>query len=90
MKIYTLIHDENGNETEIELNDIAIFAQNDEIQMLIDYLNYVKEDNTVQETQNHLPITHNHLSMWKDGEYGKNNPDIQIWTAFDERKWRWR
>ncbi len=86
MKIYTYIHDENGNETEIELNDIAIFAQNDEIQMLIDYLNYVKEDNTVQENQYHLPITHNHLSMWKDNKCGKNNPDIQIWTVFDERK----
>ncbi len=81
MKAFTRLTDENGNETEIELEDVAIFANSEEIQQLIDFLKYVKEDHIIQHKENHIPVTHSHFSMWK----GENNskPDLQIWSVFE-------
>ncbi len=82
MKAFTRLTDENGNETEIELEDLAIFANVEEIQELIDFLKYVKEDHIIQHKENHIPVTHSHFSMWKGGNNSK--PDLQIWSVFED------
>ena len=48
MKVYTRIQDYKGNEQEQELDEVAIFANCEEIQELIEFLTYVKEDHLVQ------------------------------------------
>jgi len=82
MKAFTRLTDENGNETELELEDVAIFADIEEIQQLIDFLKYVKDDHIMQRDKFHLPVTHSHFSMWT----GENNskPDLQIWSVFED------
>ena len=82
MKVLTRLTDENGNETELELEDVAIFANAEEIQELMDFLKYVKEDHFIQHKENHIPVTHSHFSMWK----GKNaiKPDLQIWSVDED------
>ncbi len=84
MKAFTRLTDENGNETEIELEDVAIFANSEEIQELIDFLKYVKDDHIMQRDKHHLSATHSHFSMWK-GE-NNNKPDLQIWSVFEDEK----
>ena len=48
MKVYTRIQDHKGNDQELELDEVAIFANCEEIQELIEFLTYVKEDHLVQ------------------------------------------
>ena len=79
MKIYTRIQDHKGNEQEQELDEIAIFANCEEIQELIEFLTYVKEDHLVQHKYNRIAVTHNHFYMWKGEREGK--PDLQIWST---------
>ncbi len=81
MEAFTRLTDEAGNETEIELGELAIFASVEEIQELIDFLKYEKEDHIIQRDKEHLSVTHNHFSMWK-GE-NKSKLDLQIWSIFD-------
>ena len=79
MKIYTRIQDRKGNEQEQELDEVAIFANCEEIQELIEFLSYVKEDHLVQHKHNRIAVTHNHFYMWKGERDGK--PDLQIWST---------
>lgn len=79
MKIYTIIQDHKGNEQEQELDEVAIFANCEEIQELIEFLTYVKEDHLVQHKHNRIAVTHNHFYMWKGEREGK--PDLQIWST---------
>ena len=79
MKIYTRIQDHKGNEQELELDEVAIFANCEEIQELIEFLTYVKEDHLVQHKHNRIAVTHNHFYMWKGERDGK--PDLQIWST---------
>ncbi|MBE6675945.1 MAG: hypothetical protein E7594_03790 [Ruminococcaceae bacterium] len=79
MKIYTRIRDHKGNEQEQELDEVAIFANCEEIQELIEFLSYVKEDHLVQHKHNRIAVTHNHFYMWKGEREGK--PDLQIWST---------
>ena len=79
MKIYTRIQDRKGNEQELELDEVAIFANCEEIQELIEFLSYVKEDHLVQHKHNRIAVTHNHFYMWKGEREGK--PDLQIWST---------
>ena len=79
MKIYTRIQDQKGNEQELELDEVAIFANCEEIQELIEFLTYVKEDHLVQHKHNRIAVTHNHFYMWKGERDGK--PDLQIWST---------
>ena len=85
MKAFTRLPDDQGKEIEHELSELAIFANSDEIQELIDFLIYVKEDHSVQHKDNNIKVTHSHFSMWKGKNVGKL--DLQIWsTADDENK----
>lgn len=79
MKAYTHLKDHQGNETELELDEVAIFANCAEIQELIEFLTYVKEDHLVQHKHNRIAVTHNHFYMWKGEREGK--PDLQIWST---------
>ena len=79
MKIYTRMKDHKGNEQELELDEVAIFANCEEIQELIEFLTYVKEDHLVQHKHNRIAVTHNHFYMWKGEREGK--PDLQIWST---------
>lgn len=79
MKIYTRITDQKGNEQEQELDEVAIFANCEEIQELIEFLTYVREDHLVQHKHNRIAVTHNHFYMWKGEREGK--PDLQIWST---------
>ena len=81
MKAFTKLVNENGKEVEIELGELAIFANIEEIQQLIDFLTYVKKDHTIQHNEQHISVTHNHFSMWKDEN--KSKLDLQIWSVFD-------
>lgn len=76
MKIYTRITDRKGEDKELELDEVAIFANCTEIQELIEFLTYVKEDHLVQHKHNRIAVTHNHFYMWKGERDGK--PDLQI------------
>lgn len=79
MKIYTRITDRKGEDKELELDEVAIFANCEEIQELIEFLSYVKEDHLVQHKHNRIAVTHNHFYMWKGERDGK--PDLQIWST---------
>lgn len=79
MKIYTRITDRKGEDKELELDEVAIFANCEEIQELIEFLTYVKEDHLVQHKHNRIAVTHNHFYMWKGEREGK--PDLQIWST---------
>lgn len=79
MKIYTRIQDRKGEDQELELDEVAIFATCEEIQELIEFLTYVKEDHLVQHKHNRIAVTHNHFYMWKGEREGK--PDLQIWST---------
>lgn len=79
MKVYTRIQDHKGNEQELELDEVAIFANCEEIQELIEFLSYVREDHLVQHKHNRIAVTHNHFYMWKGEREGK--PDLQIWST---------
>lgn len=79
MKIYTRITDRKGEDKELELDEVAIFANCTEIQELIEFLTYVREDHLVQHKHNRIAITHNHFYMWKGERDGK--PDLQIWST---------
>ena len=79
MKVYTRMKDHKGNEQELELDEVAIFATCEEIQELIEFLSYVKEDHLVQHKHNRIAVTHNHFYMWKGEREGK--PDLQIWST---------
>ena len=79
MKVYTHLKDHQGNKTEVELDEVAIFASCEEIQELIEFLSYVKEDHLVQHKHNRIAVTHNHFYMWKGERDGK--PDLQIWST---------
>ena len=57
----------------------AIFANCTEIQELIEFLTYVREDHLVQHKHNRIAMTHNHFYMWKGERDGK--PDLQIWST---------
>ena len=82
MKIYTRITDRKGEDKELELDEVAIFANCEEIQELIEFLSYVKEDHLVQHKHNRIAVTHNHFYMWKGERDGK--PDLQIWSTSDD------
>ena len=79
MKIYTRITDRKGEDKELELDEVAIFANCEEIQELIEFLTYVREDHLVQHKHNRIAVTHNHFYMWKGERDGK--PDLQIWST---------
>ena len=79
MKIYTRITDRKGEDKELELDEVAIFANCTEIQELIEFLTYVREDHLVQHKHNRIAMTHNHFYMWKGERDGK--PDLQIWST---------
>ena len=79
MKIYTRITDRKGEDKELELDEVAIFANCEEIQELIEFLTYVREDHLVQHKHNRIAMTHNHFYMWKGERDGK--PDLQIWST---------
>ena len=83
MKIYTRIQDHKGNERELELDEVAIFANCEEIQELIEFLVYVKEDHLVQHKHNRIAVTHNHFYMWKGEREDSRSakPDLQIWST---------
>ena len=82
MKIYTRITDRKGEDKELELDEVAIFANCEEIQELIEFLTYVREDHLVQHKHNRIAVTHNHFYMWKGERDGK--PDLQIWSTSDD------
>lgn len=82
MKVLTRLSNKQGNETEYEPDELAIFASSEEIQQLIDFLTYVKEDHLVQHRDNGIAVTHNHFSIWKGEPVGKT--DLQIWSTSDE------
>ena len=82
MKIYTRITDRKGEDKELELDEVAIFANCEEIQELIEFLTYVKEDHLVQHKHNRIAVTHNHFYMWKGEREGK--PDLQIWSTSED------
>lgn len=82
MKAFTKLTDDQGKETEHELSELAIFADSEEIQELIDFLIYVKEDHSVQHKDNQIAVTHSHFSMWKGENVGKL--DLQIWSMADD------
>jgi len=84
MKAFTRITDNQGTEIEHALDEIAIFVNSEEIQQLIDFLTYVKEDHLIQHRDNHIAVTHTHFYMWKGEREGK--PDIQIWSTADNWK----
>lgn len=81
MKAFTRLSDEQGKEIEHEISELAIFANSEEIQQLIDFLIYVKEDHLVQHRDEHIAVTHSHFSLWK----GKSTDrlDLQIWSTSD-------
>lgn len=79
MKAYIRVTDEQGNEYEEELGELAIFTSYEEIDELIEFLKYVKKDHLEQHLQNGIEMTHNHFNMWKGTNAGKF--DLQIWTA---------
>ena len=83
MKVYTRIQDRKGNEQEQELDEVAIFATCEEIQELIEFLSYVKEDHLVQHKHNRIAVTHNHFYMWKGEREDSRSakPDLQIWST---------
>lgn len=82
MKAYTRLSDDQGKEIEHELSELAIFANSEEIQQLIDFLIYVKEDHLMQHRDEHIAVTHSHFSMWKGESIGKL--DLQIWSTADD------
>lgn len=82
MKAFTILSDNQGNEIEHELSELAIFANLEEIQQLIEFLTYVKEDHLVQHRDEHIAVTHSHFSMWKGDPVCK--PDFQIWSTSDD------
>ena len=85
MKAFTRLSDDQGKEIEYELSELAVFANPEEIQQLIDFLTYVKEDHLVQHRDEHIAVTHSHFSMWK-GE-STDKLDLQIWSmSEDENK----
>ncbi len=86
MKAYTHLTDHQGNEYEHELDEIAIFANSEEIQELIDFLTYVKEDHLIQQRDNHIAVTHNHFYMWKGEREDSRSakPVLQIWSTSDD------
>lgn len=79
MKAYTHLTDKQGNDKEVELSEVALFVSCDEIQELIEFLTYVKEDHLVQHKHNLIAVTHNHFHMWKGEQSAK--PDLQIWST---------
>ncbi|MBQ7339068.1 MAG: hypothetical protein IJW40_11545 [Clostridia bacterium] len=81
MKIFTRLLDNQGKDVEQELSELSIFANSEEIQQLIDFLTYVKEDHLVQHRDNRIAVTHSHFSMWKGESVDK--PDLQIWSTSD-------
>lgn len=83
MKIFTRLPNGNNNvEKEIELSEVAVFADIDEIQQLIDFLTYVKKDHIVQRDVYKLSSTHNHFSMWKGENIIDSQLDLSIYTVF--------
>lgn len=82
MKAITRLLDNQGNEVEHELDELAIFANFEEIQQIIDFLTYVKEDHLVQHRDNHIAVTHSHFSIWKGERNTKT--DLQIWSSSDD------
>ena len=83
MKIYTRITDRKGEDKELELDEVAIFATCEEIQELIEFLTYVREDHLVQHKHNRIAVTHNHFYMWKGEREDSRSakPDLQIWST---------
>ena len=82
MKVFARLSDKEGNETEYEPDELSILVNSEEVQQLIDFLTYVKEDHLVQHRDNGIPVTHNHFFMWKGEPVGKT--DLQIWSKSDE------
>ena len=82
MKAFTRLSDDQGKEIEYELSELAIFANSDEIQQLINFLIYVKEDHLAQHRDEHIAVTHSHFSMWKGESIGKL--ELQIWSMSDD------
>ena len=82
MKAFTRLSDNQGNEIEHELSELAIFANAEEIQQLIEFLTYVKENHLVQHRDNHIEVTHSHFSIWKGQRIVKF--DLQIWSTSDD------
>ncbi len=82
MKAFTRLTNDQGKEIEQEISELAIFANSEEIQELIDFLIYVKKDHSVQHHDNNIEVTHSHFSMWKGESVGKL--DLQIWSREDD------
>ena len=82
MKAFTILSDDQGNEAEYELEELAVFVNPEEIQQIIDFLTCVKEEHLVQHRDNHIAVTHSHFSIWKGERISK--PDLQIWTTSDD------
>ena len=82
MKAFTRLFDDQGKEIEQELSELAIFANSEEIQQLIDFLIHVKEDHFVQHRDKHISVTHSHFSMWKGESIDKL--DLQIWSSLED------
>lgn len=59
MKVFARLSDKEGNETEYEPDELSILVNSEEVQQLIDFLTYVKEDHLVQHRDNGIPVTHN-------------------------------
>lgn len=70
---------------EIDLYETAIFASIEEIDELIEFLKYVKEDHVRQRDEYKLSSTHNHFQDFKNGiKIDRSAPDIVVYTVFDE------
>ena len=82
MKAFTRLFDDQGKEIEQELSELAVFANSEEIQQLIDFLIHVKEDHLVQHRDKHIAVTHSHFSMWKGESIDKL--DLQIWSSLED------
>ena len=71
---------------EIDLYETAIFASIEEIDELIEFFKYVKEDHARQRDVYKLSSTHNHFQDFKNGiKTDRSAPDIVVYTVFDEK-----
>ena len=77
--------EEKEEPREIDLYETAIFASIEEIDNLIEFFKYIKEDHILQRDVYKLSSTHNHFQDWKRGfDLEKGAPDIVVYTVFDE------
>ena len=83
---YKKAADKNAEPEWVDLETSYIVASIEEIDELIKFLQYVKEDHILQRDFYKLPQTHNHYMYWQKDKRFLGDSDLVIHSFFDETK----